>query len=208
MSVQARNKLLILGAGGHGKVCADIALHMQRWDEIAFLDDNPPLQNPLGLKVLGIISEVDSFLSDYEIFVAIGNNKVRGSILTSLQSQGAAIATLIHPCSVIGAEVEVGKGTAIMAGAVINCCTRIGTGCIINTGATIDHDNVLEDDVHVSPGVHLAGTVFVGQYTWIGIGAVVINNVSIAQDIVVGAGAAVIHDLVQSGTYIGIPARK
>jgi acetyltransferase-like isoleucine patch superfamily enzyme len=84
----------------------------------------------------------------------------------------------------------------------------VGKGCIINTGATIDHDNLIEDYVHISPGVHLAGTVKVGKGSWLGIGSVVSNNVSITSRCKVGAGATVLRDLTETGTYIGIPARR
>lgn len=95
-----------------------------------------------------------------------------------------------------------------MAGAIINCCTKIGKGCIINTGATVDHDNVIEDYVHISPGANLAGNVTVGKRTWIGIGSVVSNNVCIISDCKIGAGAVVVKDINEVGTYIGVPVRK
>ena len=95
-----------------------------------------------------------------------------------------------------------------MAGVVINCCTRIGKGCIINTGATIDHDNLIEDYVHISPGAHLAGTVKVGQGSWLGIGSVVSNNVNITSGCKVGAGAVVVKDITEPGTYVGVPVRR
>ena len=95
-----------------------------------------------------------------------------------------------------------------MAGAVINCSTRIGRGCIINTSSSIDHDNDIGDYVHISPGAHLAGSVTVGELSWIGIGASVINNISITSDSIVGAGAVVVQNVTEQGTYVGVPARR
>lgn len=95
-----------------------------------------------------------------------------------------------------------------MAGVVINCCSTIGADCIINTGAIIDHDSVIEDYVHMSPGVHLAGTVKVGRGSWLGIGSVVSNNINICSSCKVGAGAVVLRDITKSGTYVGVPARR
>ena len=95
-----------------------------------------------------------------------------------------------------------------MAGAVINCCTKIGKGCIINTASTVDHDNVIEDYVHVSPGAHLAGTVKVGRGTWLGAGSVVSNNINITHSCKIGAGAVVIRDITESRTYVGVPVRR
>lgn len=204
----ASDKLLIIGAGGHGKVVADIALTMNQWQKIAFLDDNKNIKISMGMEVIGDLKDVLRFGDKYDIFVAIGNNKIRENIQDELQESGAHIPILIHPSAIIGAEVEIGAGTAVMPGAVINCYSRIGQGCIINTGATIDHDNVIEKYVHISPGVHLGGTVRVGKSSWIGIGATVCNNVNITNECLIGAGAVVVRDIVKSGTYVGVPVRK
>ncbi len=203
-----KNKLLIIGAGGHGKVAADIAIKMKRWGQIAFLDDDETIQSSMGIEVIGKSADVFAYMNDYDLFVAIGSNQTREKIQNELIKAGANIATFIHPSAVIGQEVVIGGGTVVMAGAVINCCSKTGTGCIVNTGATIDHDNILEDYVHISPGAHLAGMVKIGKGSWIGIGAVVSNHVSIFDDCIIGAGAAVIRDITEEGTYVGVPAKK
>ncbi|RNA67741.1 acetyltransferase [Alteribacter keqinensis] len=203
-----KNKLLIIGASGHGKVVADIALNTNRWQSISFLDDNENLKFSLGLAVIGKSNEAIRHINDFDIFVGIGNNAIRKKIQESLEVEGATIPTLIHPNAILGGQVEVASGTAVMAGVVINCSTKIGKGCIINTGATLDHDNIIEDFVHISPGVHLAGTVNVGQGSWLGIGSIVSNNINVASNSIVGAGAVVVKDITETGTYVGVPARR
>jgi sugar O-acyltransferase (sialic acid O-acetyltransferase NeuD family) len=203
-----KDKLLIIGAGGHGKVVADVALKMGKWKEIAFLDDNQSMKSSMDIEVIGKLDDAFKYIREYDIFVGIGDNVKREKIIDKLNYEGANIPTLIHPNAIIGEEVNLGIGTVIMAGAVINCCTRIGNGCIINTGATVDHDNIIEDFVHISPGVHTAGGVKVGKRSWLGIGSVVINNIYIIDDCKIGAGAVVIKDITESGTYVGVPARR
>ena len=203
-----KNKLLIIGASGHGKVVADIALKMNSWQSISFLDDNENLKFSLGFKVIGKSNEAIRHINEFDIFVGIGNNAIRKKIQERLEVEGARIPTLIHPNATLGEQVEIAAGTAVMAGVVINCSTKIGKGCIINTGATVDHDNIIEDFVHISPGVHLAGTVNVGQGSWLGIGTVVSNNVKIKSNCKVGAGAVVVKDITETGTYVGVPARR
>ena len=95
-----------------------------------------------------------------------------------------------------------------MANAVINPYASIGKHCIINTGAIVEHDNDLEDYVHISPNATLAGTVCIGRKTHIGVGACVKNNITIAGNVVVGAGAAVVKDITDAGVYVGVPARR
>lgn len=201
------NKLIIIGASGHGKVILDIALKMKAWEQIFFLDDNQEIKKAMGIEVVGRTGDYQEYLCDHDFFVAIGSNRIREHLHNRLTEEGAKIVTLIHPSAVIGEQVEIGSGTAVMAGAVINCCTKIGKGCIINTGATIDHDNIIGDYVHISPGAHTAGTVTIGTRTWLGIGAIVSNNISIAGDCIIGAGAVVISDIRDTGTYAGIPAK-
>ncbi|KJS10382.1 MAG: acetyltransferase [Peptococcaceae bacterium BRH_c8a] len=202
-----KNKLLIIGASGHGKVVADIALKMNKWHKMAFLDDDESIESAMGIKVIGKSSDAFTYINDYDIFTAIGNNEIREKFQSRLETAGASIPVLIHPDAVLGEQVGLKTGTVVMPGVVINCCTRIGKGCIINTGATIDHDSVIEDYVHISPGAHLAGTVRIGKGSWIGVGSMVSNDIFIVSGCMVGAGAVVVRDITEVGTYVGVPAR-
>jgi sugar O-acyltransferase (sialic acid O-acetyltransferase NeuD family) len=203
-----KNKLIIIGAGGHGRVIADIAIKTNMWEGIYFLDDDESITQAMGIKVIGKASDWDQYKDRHSVFVAMGDNDTRKKWQERLAAADADIPTLIHPSAVIGHGVEIGAGTAVMAGVAVNCGSVIGKGCIINTGTTIDHDNAIGDYVHLSPGVHLAGTVTVGKGTWLGTGSVVINNISIAGNCVIGAGTVVISDIKESGTFVGVPARR
>ncbi len=202
-----KNKILIIGASGHGKVIADIALN-NNYKEIVFLDDNPKIKNCAGFKVLGTFDSVVKYRDDYDVAVAIGNPLTRKCLVEKLLHDGFTLPTLIHPSAVIGMQVHIGEGTVVMANAVVNPCTAIGRGCIINTGCTIDHDCNIDDFTHVSVGAHLAGTVSVGDRVWIGAGAVISNNLWIRSGCTIGAGAVVVDNIEEPGTYIGVPARK
>lgn len=194
---QCKRRLLIIGASGHGKVCADIAEKMNLWDEIFFADDNPPAEFPY--QIIGG-SDVEW---DGDCFIGIGSSAIREKL-----SKGRNIVTLIHPNAVIGDRINIGLGTVVMAGAVINADAEIGNNVIINTCASVDHDSQIGDFVHVSVGAHLCGSVCVGRHTWIGAGATVKNNVNICGGCMIGAGAVVIKDISESGTYVGVPAKK
>ncbi|PFB22170.1 acetyltransferase [Bacillus cereus] len=203
-----KEKLLIIGASGHGRVIADIALKMNKWQSIAFLDDNENVGSSMGIQIIDKSASISKYIDDYDFFVGIGNNVIREKIQRQLEAEEASIPILIHPSAIIGEQVYLEAGTVVMAGAVINCCTKIGKGCIINTASTVDHDNVIEDYVHVSPGAHLAGTVKVGRGTWLGAGSVVSNNINITHSCKIGAGAVVIRDITESRTYVGVPVRR
>jgi len=198
-------KLVLIGAGGHAKVCFNIAQKMNQWDEIIVLDDNP---NNNYFEISGSLKEVSKYTKDSDFFVAIGDNENRMSITRKLNELNASIIKLIHPKATIASNVTIEEGSVIMAGVVINSATNIEKGCIINTASSVDHDNKIGKFVHVSPGTHLAGSVTIGNNTWIGIGSNIINDIQIGSNIIIGAGSIVINDIEKTGTYIGTPARK
>lgn len=193
-------KLVIIGASGHGKVVADIAVR-NGYEEIVFLDDNDNIKECAGFKVVGRTSDVSRFSGDKVI--AIGDAKIRERIMYKVKT-----VSLIHPNAVISRRVEIDEGTVVMAGAVINSDVHIGRGCIINTGASIDHDCRLGNFVHVSVGAHVAGTCLIGNGTWIGAGATISNNINICANCMIGAGAVVIKNIKNIGTYVGVPAEE
>lgn len=198
-------QLVIIGASGHGRVVADIAKRTG-YEQILFLDDQEVLTENGGNVVAGRCSSYVDY--DCDMIVAIGNPIIREKFMRELEEHGKNIPTLIHPSVSIGENVEIGKGTVIVAGAVINPGAVIGKGCIINTCASVDHDCHVGDFVHISVGAHVSGTVNIGERTWIAAGATVSNNLNICADCMIGVGAVVVKDILEAGTYIGVPARK
>lgn len=203
-----KDNLIIIGANGHGKVVADIAMKMKKWENISFLDDDQSLKKNIGFEVIGSISVASKYKGTADFIVAIGNNAIRAKVQEKLENEGCFVTKLIHPNAVIGMNVRIGMGTVVMAGVVINSDSKIGKGCIINTNSSLDHDNFIEDYVHISPGVNVAGTVKIGENSWIGIGSAISNNVDICGYCKVGAGAVVVKDIIKSGTYVGVPVRR
>ncbi len=201
-----KKKLIIIGAGGHGKVIANIA-KLNGYQEIAFLDDDEKKTEISTYKIIGKVSDVKKYSSEYDIIVGIGSNEIRNKVSNDLSEMGIIQSILIHPTAAIDATVSIGEGTVIMANVAINVDSRIGKSCIINTGATIDHDCVIDDFVHISPGVNIAGGVNVEKMVWLGIGSTVINNVNIREKSIIGAGGVVIENLEESGTYVGVPVK-
>lgn len=194
-------RLVIIGASGHGKVIADIAV-LNGYENIVFLNDDQTVKECAGFPVVGKVSDVGKM--DGDKFVAIGNAQIREQIQESVDS----VVTLIHSNAVISRRVEIGVGSVVMGGAVINSDVVIGKGCIINTGASVDHDCKVGDFAHISVGSHVAGTFCIGKRTWIGAGATVSNNVNICGGCMVGAGAVVVRDIEEAGTYVGVPVKE
>lgn len=195
-------RLLIVGASGHGKVVADIA-RLSGYGDITFLDDNPEIKQCGGYPIIGRSSQVNGL--DGDVIVAIGNAKIRRRIQERISAE--RLVTLFHPNAVVS-SAQIGRGTVVMAGAVINPDAVIGEGCIINTASSVDHDCRIGSYVHIAVGAHIAGSVEIGDETWIGAGATVSNNLTICADCMIGAGAVVVRDITQLGTYVGVPAKR
>lgn len=202
------SELIIIGAGGHGKVVADIAEQLHRYETIIFLDDSATEKECIGYPIVGTRTCISEYIGKAEFFVAIGSAGTRERVMHKLKEMQADIATLIHPSAVVSKHAKIGEGTVVMAGAVINPSTTIGEGCIVNTCASVDHDCEIGDYVHIAVGAHLCGTVKVDKSTWVGAGATVKNNVAICGGCMIGAGAVVIRDIKGTGTYMGVPAGK
>ena len=192
--------IVIYGASGHGKVIADIA-KLRGYENIIFYDDD---KNKTVLDSYQVVHDLADY-KDYDMFIAIGSNSTREMISNKYHDR---LVTLIHPSAVIAKDTSIGKGVAIMAQAVVNSGTVVHDGVIINTYASIDHDNQIDEYSHISVAAHTAGTVHIGKRVFAGIGSLLTNNISVCDDVTIGAGAVVIKDIAEAGTYVGIPAWK
>lgn len=199
--------LAILGASGHGKVLADIA-ELTGWKQIVFFDDAWPEKASNGAwQVIGDTQMLLNNINNYQgVIVAIGNNKVRQQKLQQLDSAGAKLITLIHPSATVSRYTQIGLGSVIVAGAVINPDCIIGSGAIINTCSSVGHDCTLGDAVHICPGARLAGGTEVDDRAWVGVGSSVRQLIKIGADAIIGAGSAVVKDVPASTTVMGVPA--
>ncbi|MDH5828703.1 acetyltransferase [Sphingobacterium faecium] len=191
--------MYLFGASGHGKVIAEIAESNALVID-GFIDTD---LNKTDVLDYPVFHEVPS--GKIEVVIAIGNNKVRKSIVNDYVN--FKYVKLEHAHSHISKRTSIGSGTVIMAGVTVNVDVNIGKHCIINTNASVDHDCVIADFVHISPNAALAGNVVVGEGTHIGIGAVVIQGVKIGGWCIIGAGAVIIKDIPDGCTVVGNPGR-
>ncbi|MCG8349711.1 MAG: acetyltransferase [Chloroflexales bacterium] len=205
-------RVLILGAGGHAQVVADILMRASdagaSVEPLGYLDDNPHLtdQRFLGLPVLGRMVDLGRVAHD-ALVIAIGDNATRRKLFASLQAQGEHFAVARHPSAIIAPDAQIGPGVMICAGVIINSGCIIGANAILNTGCTIDHHNRIGDHTHIAPGVHLGGEVQIGEGGFVGIGAIVMPQRRVGSWSVVGAGAVVHRDIPADVVAVGVPAR-
>ena len=206
-------RVIIIGAGGHGHVVADILFKMwtrgQDMELAGFVDNDPALadQTHMGLKVLGRDKDLADISHD-AVVVAIGDNARRKAMYESLAAKGERFLAAIHPTAVLAPDVCVKPGAMICAGVIVNPGAWIGENAILNTGCTVDHHCRVEPHAHVAPGVNLAGNVTVGQGALVGIGSCATPGSAIGNWAVLGAGAALTGRVPDNETWVGIPAKK
>ena len=202
--------VLIVGAGGHGKVVLDILRTAGEHNPIGFVDADTSLAGTSmgGLPVFGPANQLPRLAKKVKsAIIAIGDNRTRRSYAQMLIEHGFDLITAIHPRASVSTSAMIGKNVVIAAGAIVCADARIGDSVIVNTAAVVDHECEIGCAAHICPTVVLAGRVRVGEGAFIGIGAKVIPCIAIGEHAIVGAGAVVIRDIPPHSTAVGVPAR-
>ena len=202
--------IYVFGAGGHGKVVADVALSTGVVID-GFLDDDAALfgNEVLGRRVLGGME----FLSDrlregtVSIIHGVGGNALRRGVALRCLEMGAKILTVVHRTATVAPSALLGAGTVVMAGAAVNPDARLGEGVIVNTGAVIEHDCEVGDYAHLSPNAAIGGGVRIGALASLGLCSCALPGVSVGARTVVGAGAVVTGPVPADSVAVGVPAR-
>jgi sugar O-acyltransferase (sialic acid O-acetyltransferase NeuD family) len=204
-------KVFIYGAGGHGKVVADILLAGGHHEVKGFVDDDESVSGStlMGLQIIGGAERLRCEATKGSVGVAlgVGDNGRRQKLAELCKSLGAEIVTAIHPSAMVSKSAQLQEGTVVMAGAVINPCAELGWGVIVNSGAVIEHDVLIGDYAHVSPNAVMGGESRLGTLSHLGLGAVILPRVAVGSRTIIGAGAVVTHEMPDDVTAMGVPAR-
>ena len=206
-------KVVVIGCSGHAKVVIDIIERQGLYKIAGLLDSYKPWGTTLsGYQVIGTCDDVPALMASHQVeggIVAIGDNWQRSKIVEHLTGvvPEFPFITAVHPSVQIGADVEIGRGTVVMAGAVINPGCKVGDFCIVNTRASLDHDSVMGDFSSLAPAATTGGNVQIGAFSVVAIGAIVLHDIRIGEHTVIGAGATVLKDIPDSVVTFGTPAR-
>lgn len=207
--------LYIIGAGGFGRETAWLVERINEvsptWVIRGFIDDNVELHGRQegGYRILGGCEYFKSLSGEFWVICAIGATRVRRKVVEKLSTfENMRFATVIDPAAQLSDRVIIGEGSIICAGNIITVDVVIGKHNIINLSCTIGHDAVLDDFVTLYPGVNVSGNVTVERQCELGTGAKVIQGKRIRSNSIIGAGAVVIRDIDEAGTYVGVPAGR
>ncbi len=199
--------LCLYGASWHGRevmqIALDAGLYMGR---ACFIDDH---QSGVidGFPVMpGSMARETEFLSSYRFLVTIGDNITRIRIGNEIIAQGGEVITLVHPSALVWRYAEIDVGSVIFPRAIVSVAAKVGKFCIVNKHATVGHGAVMEDGANISDSTAMSGRV--GMCSFMGLHAVAIPGVDIGSHCTVGAGAAVIRNVPDGATVVGVPARQ
>jgi sugar O-acyltransferase (sialic acid O-acetyltransferase NeuD family) len=205
-------QIVIIGAGAHGRDIAESLSHptQKKQKLLGFVDDKPELKAKLidGFPVLGNWSwfeENDS--SQVKVICASGFSEPRKKMVERAEKMNLSFANVISPLAYLATDVKIGVGNFIGHGVIICRGCQIKNHAIINYGSQVSHDNCLENFVSINPNVNLAGNISIGEGAYIGIGTSIIQGIKIGNWTIIGAGAAVIRDLPNNVTAVGVPAK-
>jgi len=205
-----KKRIVVWGAGGHGKVVAEAAA-AAGFGVAGFLDDDAETHGTsvAGYDVIGGVEAFGELIARgvAAAVPAVGDPDARRRLGVLITEAGAGLATVVHPRATVSPTAEVLEGTVVLAGAVVGPGSRVGRLGIVNHNAVVDHDCEIGELVHIAPGVVLAGDVKVGARSLVGAGAVVLPGRSVGSACTVGAGAIVTRDVPDGATAVGVPAR-
>lgn len=205
--------VVIVGASGHGSMILDCIEKQNQYKVIGFVDsfkEKGTDQN--GYKILGCELDLPLLIVKYNlhgVILAIGNNWTRKIMADSIIDIAPALSfvTAIHPSALIGKDVKIGKGSVIMAGAIVNANARIADFCILNTNSSLGHDSSMEEYSSIASGVCTGGNLSLGSFSAISLGANVIENIKVGEHSIVGAGSLVVKNVDSYSVVYGSPAR-
>ena len=210
--MSASKRVVVIGAGGFGREVLDVIEAMQDagsdLEMIGFLDDGSPNVERVerrGHRVLGGLDLLDSL--DCGAVIGVGDPQVRARIDDHLLANQVASPTLIHPDATTGADVSLGPGSIVTAGARLTTNIQLGRHAHLNLNCTVGHDVVGGDYLTVNPGATISGEITMGNRIMIGTGASIVQGLHIGDDAVIGAGAAVVKDVASGTTVVGVPAK-
>jgi sugar O-acyltransferase (sialic acid O-acetyltransferase NeuD family) len=207
-----KRRVAVVGAGGHGRVIADILSLHSDVQVVGFLDDDPGKRSQVmdTIRVIACVEDAIRLKKSRKIdgvVLAVGNNRARARLFARMVELGVPVFSAIHPVAVLARGVTMGEGFVAMAGVVINPGALIGANVCVNTGAVLDHDTVLEDHVHIFPGARLTGGVRVERYAYVSSGAIVAPYLKVGENATVAAGAVVLENVAPHTVVAGVPAR-
>ncbi len=207
-----KEKIILIGGGGHCKSCIDIIEAEDKFEIAGIIDVKEKLgQKVLDYEIFAAEDDLDKLTKEFNyFFITVGSVKSsdkREKIYNKIKKYNVILPVIISPGAYVSNRAEIGAGTVIAHGAIINSRVKIGQNCIINTNAVVEHDSVIGSNCHISTGAVVNGENVIGNNVFVGSNSVLVQCIKILDNITIGAGSVVVKSLGKQGTYVGNPAK-
>ena len=206
--------IAIVGAGGFGLEAAMLIEQVNsanlQWNLIGYFDDGKKIGPKVNdLNVLGGIDEINRWKNSLGIVVAIAKPDIKKKVVQSVDNKHIYYPTIIHPSVLTGRKeyVAIGEGCIICANNIITTNVTIGNHVIINLCCTIGHESYIGNYSSFMPNCNISGGVSIEECTYWGTGSIIINNLKVGRNTIIGAGSVVVRDVPSNVTVAGVPAK-
>jgi sugar O-acyltransferase (sialic acid O-acetyltransferase NeuD family) len=204
--------IILIGGGGHCKACIDVIEAENKYRVIGIIDlPEKKGQELLGYKVIANDDDIPRLARQGNNFLITvghtGNPLLRNRLYTTVKDNGGHLPIIISTSAYVSKHAKISQGTIIMHKAIINADAQILENCIINNNSLIEHETIIENNVHISTGAIINGNCKIGFNSLVGSGSIIKQQITVAKETIIGAGSVVIKNIINSGTYIGVPAK-
>lgn len=198
----------IYGSGGAGRETKEIAIELNQWHEVIFIDDNVDNDIFHGIRRMSFTEfNRQNPPETAEVVIAVGEPQIRETLYNKVKDAGYKLGNVIHPYARVSTTAVLGNGIVLHAGVVINANAVIKDNVIIQEQACIGHDTVIKMHCYLAACVTFGGSTEVGERAYIGISAAVRDHIKIGTNTIVGMGSIVVKDIPDSVVVMGNPAR-
>lgn len=200
-----KKDIVIIGGGGHAKACIDVVQSTNLYNIIGYVDKEPKLDTKFNISYLGTDDILDKYIRDCSFLIGVGqikNPQPRINIFEKMLKKGAKFPSIVSASAYVSKYAEIGIGTIIMHGAILQANVRVGNNCIINDRTVLEHDVIVGNHCHISTSAILNGEVEIGTSTFVGSGCIVKNGTKICEKVIVGMGAVVLRDILDEGLFL------
>lgn len=203
--------VVLVGAGGHCKSTIEVIESNSDMYKITGILDSNFTGIICGYPILGNDDLIEELVKENYFIITVGSiksAKIRENIEKKIVKENGKILSIVSKNAIVSKRAIIGYGTVVFNNSHVNADCRVGNNCILNTACNIEHDCIIGDFVHVSTGAMINGGCSIGNRCFIGSNATIMNGISISDDVIVGAGSVVVKNIIDSGVYVGNPAKK
>jgi sugar O-acyltransferase (sialic acid O-acetyltransferase NeuD family) len=200
-----KENILLIGGGGHAKACIDVLESTGQYNIVGYVDKAPMLENKFAINYIGTDDCLDAYIATCSFLISVGqikNPQPRINLFEKMISKGAKFPSIISPTAYVSKYANIGIGTIIMHGAILQANVTVGNNCIINDRALLEHDVIIGNHCHISTSATINGNVEIGAKTFVGSGSIIKNGICICDEVIIGMGTTILYDILDKGLFV------